>query len=145
MPNGKINFFVEDIEFSIPFPRKTANWIRQSIKAEKRELKELNYIFCSDKYLQQINSDYLNHSDYTDIISFNNSENLKIVEGDIFISIERVSENAKKFGTSFHRELCRVIIHGALHLLGYQDKSSPNKKQMRKKEDAYLSLLYEEI
>lgn len=142
MPKGKINFFVEDIEFSIPFPRKTTAWIRQSIKAENHELKELSYILCSDKYLQQINSEYLNHFSYTDILTFNNSENNKIIEGDIFISVERVSENAQKFKTSFNEELRRVVIHGALHLLGYRDKSSSNKKQMRKKEDAYLSLWY---
>jgi probable rRNA maturation factor len=137
---AQINFFTEDIDFSIPLPRKTSNWLKAALIQEKKELKELNYIFCSDDYLLQINKNYLNHSTLTDIVTFDTSEVKNQIAGDIFISIPRVKENAKKFSVSFKDELNRVMIHGVLHLVGYPDKSKEAKVRMRKKEDAYLSL-----
>ena len=135
-----INFFSEDIPFKIPHPRKTSNWLKSAIKTEKRNLEALNFIFCSDKHLLEINVQYLNHKTLTDIITFDQSEDAKSIHGDIFISIERVRENAEKFRTSFDDELHRVLIHGVLHLCGYSDKSKNAKLLMREKEDAYLSL-----
>lgn len=135
-----INFFSEDVAFKLKHPRKTTNWIKESILKEKRILQGLNYIFCSDEYLLQMNLEYLNHKTLTDIITFDNSEIPKHIAGDIFISIDRVKENADKFGRPFDEELHRVIIHGALHLVGYTDKDNRNKALMRKKEDTYLSL-----
>jgi probable rRNA maturation factor len=135
-----VNFFSEDISFKLPNSRKVSTWIQSVIKNEKRHVKELNYIFCSDDHLRQINIQYLNHHSFTDIITFDTSEDPDQLEGDIFISIDRVKENAQKFDVSFLDELNRVIIHGVLHLLGYSDKTLANRREMRKKEDAYLSL-----
>src|SRR4051812_23226000 len=120
---AQINFFTEDIDFRIPLPRKTSKWIKASLLREKKNLRELNYIFCSDNYLLQINQTYLNHSTLTDIVTFDTSEAKNQIAGDIFISIPRIKENAEKFGVSFNDELNRVMIHGMLHLIGYSDKS----------------------
>jgi rRNA maturation RNase YbeY len=135
-----INFFEEDISFRLKDKNKVKNWVKASIAAEGYKLRELNYIFCSDSYLLQINQQYLNHDTYTDIVTFDNSEKDRVIEGDIFISIDRIRENAAKFGTGEVNELHRVIIHGALHLLGYQDKMAESKKIMTGKEDHYLSV-----
>jgi len=136
-----INFFSEDIPFKVAHPRKTSNWLKAAIKKEKKKLEGLNFIFCSDKHLLALNIQYLKHNTLTDIITFDQSENDKVLLGDIFISIERVKENSVKFETSFNDELHRVLIHGVLHLIGYTDKNNASKTMMRKKEDAYLSLL----
>jgi probable rRNA maturation factor len=135
-----INFYSEEIDFKIPNNRKVSSWIKSTVEKEKRKIKELNYIFCSDEYLTGINIQFLNHTTYTDIITFDNTEMPGFIEGDIYISIERVKENATKFKTDFIDELHRVIIHGVLHLLGYSDKSSIDKRIMRDKENTYLSL-----
>lgn len=103
----------------------------------------INFIFCSDKYLLQLNQKYLNHNTYTDIITFDNSDSQHEISGDLYISVERVRENSKQFSGSFVIELQRVMIHGILHLLGYNDKSSKDKETMRNKEDYYLSLLHD--
>jgi probable rRNA maturation factor len=134
-----INFFEEDIRFKLKKKTGVKQWIRDTIGAEGYKLKELNYIFCSDQYLLQINQQYLDHDTFTDIITFDNSGKNEIIEGDIFISIDRIRENAKKFNSGEENELHRVIIHGALHLLGYQDKNAASKKLMTEKEDHYLS------
>jgi rRNA maturation RNase YbeY len=115
-------------------------WIFETIKAEQKQLGELNYIFCSDEYLLKINKEYLNHDTLTDIITFDNSEEALTIEGDIFISIERVQENAQELKVSFEEELARVMIHGVLHLVGYKDKTLEDSQKMRAKEDHYLSL-----
>jgi probable rRNA maturation factor len=135
-----INFFNQDLSFKLPKPRKTTAWIREVINREKKRLVHLNYIFCSDKYLFEINQQYLKHETLTDIITFDNSENKGMIEGDVFISIERVKANAKTLETDFDEEIHRVLVHGVLHLAGYSDKSKQEKSVMRKKEDAYLSL-----
>jgi probable rRNA maturation factor len=137
---AKINFFSEQISFKLPHPRKTSQWIQAAIKNERHSLNELNFIFCTDDYLLTLNKQYLNHRTLTDIITFDTGEGSDSISGDVFISVERVKENALKLNTSFHEELHRVLIHGVLHLLGYSDKTPPKQKLMRKKEDAYLSL-----
>ena len=135
-----INFFEENISFKLRNKAKVKEWIKSAIEAEGYTLRELNYIFCSDQYLLQINQQYLDHDTYTDIITFDNSDKDKVIAGDIFISIERIRENAKKFNSGEVNELHRVIIHGALHLLGYQDKKAESKKIMTNKEDHYLGV-----
>ncbi|HEY3401995.1 MAG TPA: rRNA maturation RNase YbeY [Ohtaekwangia sp.] len=138
----KIQFFSEGVSFRLSNQRKIISWIKKVIQTEGLELTSLNYVFCSDEYLLILNRQYLNHTTYTDIITFDNRDNESApIEGDIFISIERVEENSLKFKTTFERELNRVIIHGVLHLVGYSDKSQGKKALMRKKEDTYLSLL----
>lgn len=135
-----VNYFTEDISFKVPHPRKTAAWIKRVALSEKKQVDQLNFIFCSDDYLLKINREYLNHNYYTDIITFPTNEGSRVIAGDIFISVERVNENAEAFDVDFIHELRRVIIHGVLHLIGFTDKSKDQKKRMREKEDAYLSL-----
>ena len=134
-----ISFFEEDITFKLKDKAKVRQWLTDTIIAEGFKLKELNYIFCSDAYLLQINQQYLDHDTYTDIVTFDNSEEEGKIISDIFISIERIRENAAKFNVTETTELHRVIIHGALHLLGYKDKSPADKQKMTQKEDLYLS------
>jgi probable rRNA maturation factor len=138
-----INFHIEDIKFNLKNKTILKRWISETIKNKKRKAGELNFIFCSDEHLLGINKQYLDHDTYTDIITFDYSkEDLKQpVSGDIFISIDRVGENAKKFSKSFENELHRVIIHGTLHLLGYADKTKAAKEEMRKEEDRCLKSL----
>jgi probable rRNA maturation factor len=135
-----VNFFNQDIAFKLKNPRKTSLWIKSTIKKEGFKLNQLNYIFCSDESLREMNIQYLKHKTYTDIITFDNSEAEGEIEGDIFISIDRIRENAEKLKTGFPDELDRVIIHGVLHLIGYSDKTPRKKAEMRKTEDTYLSL-----
>ena len=134
-----IQFFEEDITYKLKNKTAVRKWITDTIVAEGFKLAELTYVFCSDEYLLQINQQYLDHDTYTDIITFDNSEEHSTIAGDIFISIERIKENAAKFAVTETQELHRVIIHGALHLLGYKDKSVSDKKKMTLKEDHYLS------
>jgi probable rRNA maturation factor len=134
-----IQFFEEDIAYKLKNKTAVRQWINETVQAEGFKLKELNYIFCSDDYLLQINQQYLDHDTYTDIVTFDNSEKDKVIVGDIFISIERIRENALKFNITETDELHRVIIHGALHLLGYKDKSASDKQKMTLKEDFYLN------
>lgn len=133
-----IHFFEEDIAYKLKQKTAVRSWITETIEAEGYKLKELTYIFCSDNYLLQINQQYLDHDTYTDIVTFDNSDIAQTIIGDIFISIDRIRENAAKFGVTEADELHRVIIHGALHLLGYKDKSAADKKKMTLKEDFYL-------
>jgi probable rRNA maturation factor len=134
-----INFFTEEITFKVPLPRKTAMWLEKIARSEKRKIESLSYIFCSEEYLLSLNKQYLRHSTYTDILSFDFSEGDSI-QGEIYISVPRVRENAKAFEQPFTRELRRVISHGLLHFLGYRDKTNQEKAQMRIKEEACLSL-----
>jgi len=134
-----IQFFEEDISFKLKNKTGVRQWVTDTLAAEDFKLKELNYIFCSDAYLLQINQQYLDHDTYTDIVTFDNSEVDGVIVGDIFISIERIRENAQKFEQTEIDELHRVIIHGALHLAGYTDKTADDKKKMTQKEDFYLS------
>jgi probable rRNA maturation factor len=133
-----IQFFEEDISYKLKNKTLVRQWIKDTIIAEGFKLKELTYVFCSDAYLLPMNQQYLDHDTYTDIITFDNSEIEGDIVGDIFISVERVRENAAKFNIAETDELHRVIIHGALHLLGYTDKTVVTKKKMTQKEDEYL-------
>jgi len=135
-----IQFFEEDITYKLKHKPAVRQWITNTIHSEGYKLKELNYIFCSDSYLLQINQQYLDHDTYTDIITFDNSEEEKSITGDIFISIDRIRENAATFNHTETDEIHRVIIHGALHLLGYKDKTVVTKKKMTQKEDFYLNM-----
>ncbi|MEB0261671.1 MULTISPECIES: rRNA maturation RNase YbeY [unclassified Mucilaginibacter] len=133
-----ITFHEEDISYKLKNKTAVRKWITDTIVAEGYKLSELTYIFCTDEYLLKINQEYLDHDTYTDIITFDNSYEEGVIVGDIFISIERIKENAAKFGVTPEQELHRVIIHGTLHLLGYPDKTPPAKKKMTQKEDFYL-------
>lgn len=136
-----INFFSEDVDYILENHNPVHDWLLGVATHENRKITELNYIFCSDDYLLDINKQYLNHDYYTDVITFDNSDNdSEEIEGDIFISIDRVNENAADSKTFFSNELHRVMVHGLLHLIGYADKSEEEITQMREKEEAYLSL-----
>ena len=127
-----------EIEFELENQDNVLKWISSSISDEGFKEGEINYIFCSDDYLLDLNVKHLNHNTLTDIISFDYTMG-KFISGDIFISIDRVIENAKSFNVSFEDELHRVMIHGILHYCGYKDKSIEDKFEMRSKEDLYLS------
>ncbi len=137
-----IVFHSEEIDFELDNSEKLAEWIEASASAEGKAVSAINFIFCSDDYLYRMNMDYLQHDTYTDVITFpySSSED-DFIEGDIFISVERTAENAKQFGVSAELELHRVMIHGVLHLIGYDDKSTAKKKIMTAKEDEYLAKL----
>jgi probable rRNA maturation factor len=137
-----INFHYQDTSFKLPHPRLTSDWLKKVAAKEKSVFQSLDYIFCSDEYLLNINKEYLQHDDLTDVITFNYGDpsNLKAIEGEVYISLDRITENARLYNTDFDTELHRVIVHGALHLFGYSDKSASQKAVMREKEDAYLSL-----
>ncbi|WP_214227270.1 rRNA maturation RNase YbeY [Pedobacter sp. B4-66] len=141
MSKASVNFFTEDTNYTVKKKTIIKNWLKSAVEAEGYQLKELNFILCSDEYLLRINQDYLNHDTYTDVITFDNSEELKTIVGDIFISIERIKENAATFKHTVEQELCRVMIHGTLHLLGYKDKGKAAKTKMTDREDHYLALL----
>jgi len=137
----EIRFYSEEITFILPHKKKVREWISIALINEKKKSASLNYIFCNDHYLINLNKKYLQHDTLTDIITFDNSESLSAISGDIFISVERVRENSKLYHTSFFEELHRVMIHGVLHLIGYNDKTKSENEKMRQKEDYYLSLL----
>ena len=132
-----INFFKEDISVKIIEQKKIKSWIKFAIENEGFFCGDLSFIFCSDDYLLKMNKEYLDHDYFTDIITFNYVED-KNVYGDIFISVDRVKENANEYSVSFEEELKRVIIHGVLHLIGFDDKDKSLKLQMTQKEDEYL-------
>lgn len=140
MPTSSISYFTEDILFELPDKESTSTWIQQLITQEGAQLVHLNFIFCTDAYLHVQNVKYLQHDTWTDIITFNYQEEPYEVEGDIYISLERVRENAAEYKVEFHQELSRVMAHGVLHLLGYQDKTAAEQVQMRQKENFYITL-----
>ena len=141
MPKSGITFRVEEnFHFSLEKETTVKNWIKKILKQEGKTAGNISYLFCSDDYLLKINRQFLQHDFYTDIITFDYSEKAKI-EGEIFISIDRVKENAKTFKQPFERELMRTIIHGVLHLCGYTDKKPADKKRMTAKENQALLLL----
>lgn len=142
---SSIRFFYEDTSFRLEKVNSVKSWIKKTVLAEGKQLCSLNYIFCSDPYLLKINIQYLSHKSLTDIITFDLSgphvmERQNEIEGEIYISIDRIKENAMKYGAGLQDELHRVIIHGVLHLIGYSDKTTRERTLMRKKEEAYLSL-----
>src|SRR5690606_5672914 len=126
-----IFFFNEDITYIIKDKQKVRKWVADTIKAEGfKRIGELNFILCSDSYLLEINKQYLHHDTFTDIVTFDSSEEDSVIAGDIFISVERIKENALKFKVPEQDELHRVIIHGVLHLCGYLDKKKEDKELM---------------
>lgn len=136
--NIQFNYF--KTTFRLRQARKVSVWLAKVVKAEKASIGSLSYVFCSDAYLVSINKTYLNHDTLTDIITFPYTEKKGPLDGEIFISIQRVRENAKGLGVDFETELRRVMIHGVLHLLGYTDKTAAMKKRMRKKEEECLEM-----
>jgi rRNA maturation RNase YbeY len=138
-----INFNYES-EFQLENEEAISNWISTSIISEGKKEGEISYIFCDDEYLHKINLEYLNHDTLTDVISFDYTMGNEI-GGDIFISVERVADNAKDFKVSFEEELMRVMIHGVLHYCGYKDKGESNEVVMRSKEDEKLAMFHVEL
>lgn len=136
---SKVCFYYSGVKFSFPERGKLKRFIESIFKREKRSLQSINYIFCNDKALLKINQDFLKHDYYTDIITFDLSESSQVV-AEIYISIDRVRDNARNLGVSFQKELQRVIFHGALHLCGYKDKKKADALRMRAKEDYYIKL-----
>ncbi len=134
-------FFFEaaDLDFSLESPQHVGEWLEATIEAEGHRAETIQFVFTSDDYLLDLNREYLDHDTYTDIITFDYCEG-ELIMGDIFISIDRVKENADKLNIPFLDELHRVMVHGVLHLCGYKDKSPGEKAQMTEKEDYYLSL-----
>lgn len=137
-----INFFIEDVDFEIE-ERIYQDWLTRCVGSEGYELGELNYILCSDAYLLELNQKFLDHDTFTDVISFDYSVG-RCINGDIFISMERVDENATVYSDCLADELKRVMVHGILHFMGYKDKEEEELLMMRNKEDALLSLFHVE-
>ncbi len=133
-----IRFFTEDTVYSLPQKTICRNWLKTQAAQEGMTIGDLNYIFCSDAYLLTVNETYLSHDDYTDIITFDNSETEGRIEGDIFISVERVEENSRLYETRPELEMRRVLAHGLLHLCGYGDKTEADIVVMRAKESDWL-------
>jgi probable rRNA maturation factor len=138
--NNTISFLSEDISFDLENSTSIDAWLQETISKEDKKTGEITYIFCSDDYLHKINLEHLQHDTFTDIITFNYCVE-DIINSDVFISIDRVKENAQTFKTTFQNELNRVMVHGVLHLVGYDDKADSEREVMRTKEDFYLSLL----
>ncbi len=137
-----ITFHALDVELPVWFnQRKLSRWINEVIAQHANFSGELSYILCSDNKILEINKNHLDHDYYTDIITFNLSNSQKVIRGEIYISLERVEENAKKMNQTIENELNRVLIHGVLHLMGYQDHTEEERSEMRTKEDYCLSLL----
>lgn len=136
-----IRFFNEDVPYKLSHQQIMRQWLKQQAQQEGYTVGDLNYIFCSDEYVLQVNRDYLQHDYYTDIITFDQSEEEAKIEGDIFISVERVLDNAAQLNVPVEQEMCRVLAHGLLHLCGYGDKSPEEQAQMRAKEDEWLKKL----
>ena len=134
-----VRYFFEDIKFE--YKNKLANnrWLKMVAESEICRLGDINIIFCSDPYILNINLQYLSHDSYTDIITFDYSQK-PVISGDLFISVDTVRENASFYGTEFTEELHRVIVHGILHLIGYDDHTDEDTAVMRSKENYYLSL-----
>jgi rRNA maturation RNase YbeY len=133
-----VRFHTEEVAFRLRNKGGLRTWVKLVIAAQQKKTGSINFIFCSDEYLLNLNQRYLHHNTFTDIITFDNSMQPETIEGDIFISIERVKENALRLKIDFNEELHRVMIHGILHLLGFDDKKPSAKKLMRKMEDACL-------
>ncbi len=133
-----IQFFFENID-EIPISTATISWLEDVIKTENKKLGEINYILCDDEYLLKVNQDFLDHDYYTDIITFDYVKG-KTISGDIFVSLPRISDNAKTLVRDFNSEFHRVLAHGILHLMGYKDKTEEEITVMRQKEDFYLNV-----
>ena len=133
--------FNYELDFKLESEHVYADWISKVISSENKDEGDINYIFCDDDYLSELNQQYLDHDTLTDVISFDYSEGNDL-HGDIFISIERVRENATEFNVSFEEELKRVLVHGVLHYCGYKDKSEDDEKLMRQKEEEKMKMFH---
>ncbi|SDE50691.1 rRNA maturation RNase YbeY [Riemerella columbipharyngis] len=133
-----IQFFFESIE-PTPIDQAIEHWLKQVIVNEHKKVGDINYILCDDDYLLKINQDYLQHDYYTDIITFDYVKG-STINGDIFVSLSRISDNASTLSKSYDEEFRRVLVHGILHLCGYKDKTEQEASEMRNKEDEYLNL-----
>jgi len=137
-----VQFFFPYKSISLRSRAELKLFIAEILRKEGRKLSNLTYVFCDDDYLLNINRQHLKHDFYTDIITFDLSETNKLITGEIYISTDRVRDNALQLSTSLNEELHRVIFHGALHLCGYRDKTREEERQMRQKEDFYLKLYF---
>ena len=127
-------------EFDLTYPNQLKNWIRMILRNEDHLEGDIIYIFCDDDFLLNTNMVFLKHDTLTDIITFPTSSSNKVISGEIYISLPRVKENSKKLNQDFNNELSRVLAHGVLHLVGYNDRTEAEKSEMRAKEDYYLNL-----
>lgn len=135
-------FFSQEIQITLSNRNKLKLFIERLFETEKQQMVSISYVFCSDSALLDINQRFLKHDYYTDIITFNLSNDPLVIEGEIYISVDRVRENAQKLGVTLKEEFHRIIFHGALHLCGYKDKTNPEKNKMTKTEDKYLRLYF---
>lgn len=142
MERNTINFFTE-CDFELENQLHYRQWLLKVINSEDRDCGEINFIFCEDDYLYDINVQYLQHDTYTDIISFDNTDG-RILNGDIFISVERIEENASEYNSDFESELNRVMAHGILHFCGYKDKNERDAAEMRRKEEEKMRMFHVE-
>jgi len=135
-----VSFHFEDVDVELPEAQMLTDWLLGVADSEGKAFVELNYIFCSDERLREMNVEFLDHDYYTDVITFPYTENA--IHGDVFISAERVDDNAQSLGVTFEQELCRVLVHGVLHLAGYLDKTEEAERVMREREDFYLGKIF---
>lgn len=145
MQGARVNFFYQDVKFSFSSRTAVKGFLKKLFLKEGHKLNELNVIFCTDEALLEINRNFLQHDYYTDIITFPLSSGPDPIQAELYISVDRVKDNAKQGGVSFKNELLRVIFHGCLHLAGYGDKSSQQIKKMREREDHYLRLYAKQL
>jgi rRNA maturation RNase YbeY len=138
----EVRFFFADKNVTLTDRTRLKHFVASMFKREKKLVSSLTYVFCSDEYLLGINKQFLQHDYYTDIITFDLSSTKGVIEGEIYISIDRVKDNATQLGTTIKNELHRVIFHGVLHLCGYKDKKPEDEKMMRGAEDRYLKLYF---
>ena len=136
-----VRFYEQEVKSGLKDRRKLSTYLQSLIRRQKTQVKDVQlvYVFCDDDYLVEINMDYLNHATLTDIITFDLSEEPETMQGEVYISTERVRENAGKYKVTYEKELHRVIFHGALHLCGFKDKKKADKERMRQEEDLCLS------
>jgi len=140
---SKVNFYSEvNPPFKIFHKKILKEWILLTAKEHAFSVSEINIVFCDDERILAVNNEYLNHNYYTDIITFDLSEETKTIQADLYVSIETVFSNSVKLKNTFEKEMLRVVIHGILHLLGYKDKEKEDIKNIREKEDACLNLLF---
>lgn len=138
-----VKFATHEVKVALKNKTRLKQFLVELFEREGQELEDLQYVFCSDEYLLSINQQFLQHDTYTDIVTFELSPTPEVTMGEIYISVDRVIENAEKFGVPFEQELHRVIFHGALHLCGFKDKTKKDEQKMRDKENEYLYLYFE--
>ena len=138
----RINFFKDSTKFKLEKRKELRKWINKVVNSEKCNIEWINFVFCDDRILAEMNIKYLNHNTLTDILTFAFSDNGENISGEIYISVQRVKENASNYKVTFEKELHRVMIHGILHLLGYKDSKKNEKEIMKQRENFYLSFLF---